>query len=317
MRAIFFHQGDQQVMAPLDAEAFAANGRPEEGSHIWIDLDASEMPRLAEAWGLHHLAIEDCQNQEQRPKLDEYVDHSFLVVNVAREWTGRHIEIDEMDLFIGERFLLSSRQRALPALDSVFEGVIQGSHRPPVGEILYKLLDAAVDSFFPALDDIGDQLEALEEQVLSRGDRGTMEQLFLLKRKLLRIRKVLLPQRDLIHSLTVRDLPTVDEKLKRHMMDVYDNAMRLAELAETYRDLVSSAMEAHLSAVANRTNDTMKVLAAVSTIFLPLTLIAGIYGMNFMNIPLSQHPYGFHVVVGGMIALVVGMAYYFRGKGWL
>ncbi len=306
-----------KVLRGSDAEAFAQEGRPEDGAHVWVDVEASEISRLAEPWGLHRLAVEDCQNQAQRPKLDEYEDHSFLVANVARDWTGRRIHIDELDFFIGGRFLLTSHEGVSPAVDAVFEGVAQGSHHPPVGELLYKLLDAAVDSFFPALDEIGDQLEVLEEQILGRRDRGAMEELFVLKRKLLRIRKVLLPQRDLIHSLTVRDLPVVDEKLKRYMMDVYDHAMRLAELAETYRDLVSSALEAHLSAVANRTNDTMKVLAAVSVIFLPLTLIAGVYGMNFDNIPLGTAPYGFHAVVAAMIVIMLVMAYYFRRKGWL
>jgi len=311
-------QGDEmKVLRGSDAEAFAQEGRPEDGAHVWVDVEASEISRLAEPWGLHRLAVEDCQNQAQRPKLDEYEDHSFLVANVARDWTGRRIHIDELDFFIGGRFLLTSHEGVSPAVDAVFEGVAQGSHHPPVGELLYKLLDAAVDSFFPALDEIGDQLEVLEEQILGRRDRGAMEELFVLKRKLLRIRKVLLPQRDLIHSLTVRDLPVVDEKLKRYMMDVYDHAMRLAELAETYRDLVSSALEAHLSAVANRTNDTMKVLAAVSVIFLPLTLIAGVYGMNFDNIPLGTAPYGFHAVVAAMIVIMLVMAYYFRRKGWL
>lgn len=306
-----------KVLQGPDAEAFAQEGRPEDGAHVWVDVEASEISRLAEPWGLHRLAVEDCQNQAQRPKLDEYEDHSFLVANVARDWTGRRIHIDELDFFIGGRFLLTSHEGVSPAVAAVFEGVAQGSHHPPVGELLYKLLDAAVDSFFPALDEIGDQLEVLEEQILGRRDRGAMEQLFVLKRKLLRIRKVLLPQRDLIHSLTVRDLPVVDEKLKRYMMDVYDHAMRLAELAETYRDLVSSALEAHLTAVANRTNDTMKVLAAVSVIFLPLTLIAGVYGMNFDNIPLRTAPYGFHAVVAAMIVIMLVMAYYFRRKGWL
>ncbi|MGE5591280.1 MAG: magnesium/cobalt transporter CorA [Bacillota bacterium] len=317
MRALLMRGDEMQVLQGSDAEAFAVEGRPEDGAQAWLDVDATEVSRLAEPWGLHRLAVEDCQDQSQRPKLDEYETHSFLVVNVARDWSGRRIHIDELDMFVGDSYLLTSHQGVLPALDAVFDGVAQGSHHPPVGEMLYKLLDAAVDSFFPALDDIGDELEVLEEQILSRRDRGAMEKLFVLKRKLLRIRKVLLPQRDLIHSLTVRDVPVVDQKLKRYIVDVYDHAMRLAELAETYRDLVSSALEAHLSAVANRTNGTMKVLAAVSVIFLPLTLISGIYGMNFDNIPLRSAPYGFHLVVTAMVLIMVGLAYYFRRKGWL
>ena len=286
MRAILFQPGGLRVLTGADAEALARKGRPAGDAYVWLDVDAEDVVKLAEPFRLHHLAIEDCLNQEQRPKLDEYEDCSFLVVNVAREWSGRHIEIDELDLFLGEGFLITSHQVDLETVTRVMDQVSRASHQAPLGEILHKLLDVTVDSFFPALDEIGDNLEILEEEILGRQSRSAMEELFRLKRKLLRIRKVLLPQRDLLHSLTVRDLPTVDEKLKRYLIDVYDHAMRLSELAETYRELVSSALEAHLSATANRTNDIMKVMAAASAMFLPLNLIAGLYGMNFARVPL-------------------------------
>ncbi|MCL5046323.1 MAG: magnesium/cobalt transporter CorA [Actinobacteria bacterium] len=315
MRSILFSGEKAEVFdGPVPGGDGGAPGIPAEG-YVWIDAGPDEVPSLARGFNLHSLAVEDCVDTDQRPKIDEYDEHGFIVTNVAQEWSGKKFRADELDIFFADRFLITSHRSPIPALDRIFEETRES--RSGLGQILYKLLDAAVDSFFPVLDEIGDKLEAHDEQILTRPVRRAMDELFFLKRQLLRVRKVLLPQRDMLHSVTVRDLPLVDEKLKRYMIDVFGHSMRLAELTETYRDLVSSTVEAYLSVIANRTNEAMRVLAAVSTVFLPLSLIAGIYGMNFENLPGTQSRYGYLAVLLVMAVIFGFMFRFFKRKDWL
>ena len=315
LRSLLFSGEKAEVFhGPIPGDAGGGLRIPAEGS-VWVDAAPDELPSLARAFNLHSLAVEDCADTDQRPKIDEYEEHVFITANVAREWSGRKFRADELGIFLADRFLITSHRSPIPALDKIFEEARES--RPGLGQVLYRILDASVDSFFPVLDEIGDKLEAYDEQILTRPARRAMDELFILKRQLLRVRKVLLPQRDMLHSVTVRDLPLVDEKLKRYLIDVFGHSMRLAELTETYRELVSSTVEAYLSVIANRTNKAMRVLAAVSTIFLPLSLIAGIYGMNFENLPGTQSRYGYLAVLAIMAVIFGFMVRFFKQKDWL
>jgi magnesium transporter len=292
---------------------------------FWLDLTApghAELAKLGEIFGFHPLALEDSEQFGQRPKLDNYGDYVFLVFYGA--W--RHREADpeplrEVHLFVSGQYLVTVHRDPLPPLDNQREQ-LDGRVLHSEQFLLYRVLDALTDSFFPILEVMDDEIDDLEAAVLADPTDRQLERMFALKRELVAMRKVVTPQRDLFARSVdqVADLPGLELDERDYFRDVYDHLIRISDLIDSYRDLLSGATDLYLSTVSNRQNDVMKQLTVIATIFLPLAFITGFFGQNFgfMINHLLTGEWTFLVFgLGSMLVTTVGFLIFFRRKGWL
>jgi magnesium transporter len=323
---------------------------------LWIDLTApseDELRLVAEEFGLHPLAVEDAIKQSQRPKIDEYENFYLMVVfAIERVGAGETVSLGagaqvvgaesapaprkgapavtaglfrlhEIDIFVGQRFLITVHAEPLAVLQEV-EGRWGRNSRAideGAGTLLYTLLDSIVDQYFPVLDDIVERVEALEEQFFAEtdraGQRSDMQRLFQVKRDLLQLRRVLAPERDALLVLARQELPIFDRRVAVYFQDVYDHVVRVTDAIDVCQDLLTNVLESYLSLVSNNLNQVMKLLTALTVILMVPTLIAGIYGMNFEYMPELRWPYGYPVTLGAMALSMLVLFSYFRRKGWI
>ena len=295
---------------------------------LWINVDgvrhAETIRRLGELFGLHRLALEDVVNVPQRAKTEEYGEHLFVVVRMAM--LHPRPDTEQISLFLGSDFVLTFQERSGDPLDPVRER-IRSSHGRIRGRgpdyLAYAVLDAIVDHYFPVLEEYGDQLDALEDEILSEPGRATMNRLHAVKRELMNLRRAIWPARDAMNMLVRDPNPLVTDDTRVFLRDVYDHVIQVMDLTETYRDLSASLTDLYLSSVSNRMNEIMKVLTIFAAIFIPLTFIAGIYGMNFdpgespLNMPELQWYWGYPFALGLMTVVALGLLVFFRRKGWL
>lgn len=295
------------------------------GKVNWIDLDGlgdlEVLNKLGSRFGLHPLAIEDVLHAPQRPKIEEYADHFFIVTQIP-SWSDHHgVVFEQASLFLGKDFLITLQEN--PTTD-IFSSVRtrlrsgRGFARTRGHDYLaYAILDSVVDQFFPLLESLGEEIEMLEDELLERPTHDALVRLHEIKRTLLRVRRFVWPLRDLFNTLIRDESALIAHDTKLFLRDCYDHTVRLMDVVESYRDLTASMMDIYLSSVGMRTNEVMRVLTVVSTIFIPLTFIVGVYGMNFEFIPGLKSPHGFAVCIGGMVLLVFGMLGIFRYKKWI
>src|SRR5690606_14496733 len=268
-----------------------AVGPPEAGNRRWIDLadpDPGSLEILRARFGFHPLAIEDCAQLDQRPKLEEYGDHLFLVTQgfTCADPHIRELELHELHAFLGEGYLVTVHAGTLPALESVWRRATTDSALFEHGMdfVYYLVADALVDMNFPLLDRIADELESIEDAVLERPRPAELPRIFELKRHLVEMRKVLSPQRDTIAMLVRLGEARVSERTALYLRDVHDHLVRLNESIEANRDLLGNALDAYLSTASNHTNEIMKSLTLLSAVFLPLSFLVGFFGQNFRSL---------------------------------
>jgi len=291
------------------------------GGFFWLDLHQptpEDFTVLHDVFGFHPLALEDSEHFGQRAKLDDYDDFVFLVVYGAVPDEDRLVEVH---CFYSEHFLVTVHRDEAPAFTEVRRRYQK--RKAPIeapGLLLYRIIDALVDSFFPILEDFDDRIDELEDQTFLRASEEQLQEIFAMKRLLVGMRKAVTPQRDLFASLMggVAELPAMTEEDERYLRDIYDHLIRISDLIDTYRDLLTSSMDVFLSTVSNRLNVVMKHLAVISTIFLPLTFITGFFGQNFGW--LEGHVGGWPALVGlgfgTEILAVVIMMVFFKRRGW-
>ncbi|MCC7085418.1 MAG: magnesium/cobalt transporter CorA [Pirellulales bacterium] len=289
----------------------------------WINIDglgdADTIRQLGEMFKLHPLALEDVVNLHQRAKVEQYDDQIFMVVRMAHG--GERLESEQVSMFLSKSFILTF-QETLPG-DS-FEPVRQRI-RAARGQIrnrgcdylAYALMDSAIDSFFPILELLGEQVESLEEEALVHASRGTITRIHDVKHDLLTLRRAIWPAREALHALARDPCSLISNDTRIYFRDCYDHTIQLLDLLETYRELGADLRDLYVSAVSNRMNEIMKVLTIIATIFIPLSFIVGLYGMNFKYIPELEWKYGYAFVWIVMAAVVVSMLYYFHRKGWI
>jgi magnesium transporter len=289
----------------------------------WLDVtgvyDPATINQLGEIFGLHPLALEDILNSGQRPKIDFHEQYAFLILNLPR-LVGVEIVLEQVSLFVGDGHLLSFCSGDGTAFEPVRERLRKSFGRiraRGVDYLLYTLVDIVIDSAYPLLEDLGEQIEDLEEQVLENPDKRILNTLHQLKRDLLLLRRALWPQREVVSRLIQHDADLVNETMRPYFSDCYDHAVQVIDLIETYREMLSGMLDIYLSSVSNRMNDIMRVLTIVGTIFIPLTFIVGVYGMNFENMPELKWENGYYGVWGIMIVLALGMLAAFKWRKWL
>jgi magnesium transporter len=293
--------------------------------YFWLDLTApssDELAELHELFGFHPLALEDTEHFHQRPKLDTYGDYVFLVFYGA--W--RHREDDpaplrEVHIFVSGRYLVTIHRDPLPPLDEQREQ-LEGRVLHSEQFLLYRVLDALADSFFPLLSYLDEEIDDLEAQVLASPNESQLSRLNSLRRQLVVMRKVITPQRDLFASSVeqIAELPGFELDERDYFRDIYDHLIRISDLIDAYRDLLSGATDLYLSTVSNRQNDVMKQLTVIATIFLPLSFITGFFGQNFgfmINHVIASELTFWIVGVGSMLATVACLLVFFRRKRWV
>ena len=290
------------------------------GTLLWVSVsspDEALISDLQREFGLHPLAVEDMRKRRQRPKLDHYQGAYMLVVYEAV--TDAPSGLSEVHLFVGNGWLLSSQWGPTPMIDAVRHRFASGHDTTPasVGELLYTLLDAAVDSYFPELDRLSDRIDTLEDRILAgAADPEGLAEMLSLKRRLLDLRRVLTPTRDVANALLRRDIDIVDAGSTPYYQDLYDHIVRVLDQLDLYRDLLATVLEARLTVASNNLNAIMKRLTAFTVVLMVPTLIAGIYGMNFDRMPELDWALGYPFALALMVVAAGAAISWFRRRGW-
>jgi magnesium transporter len=289
---------------------------------VWVNVeglgDAEVITRIGEIFDVHRLALEDVVNVHQRAKLEPYEDHLFMVARMVHY--ADHLETEQVSFFIGNTYVLTFQERPGDCFDLVRQRIRSGRGRmrhAGAGYLAYALLDALIDAYFPALEGYGERIEALEGEVLARPDASMVGRIHAVKRDLLVLRRALWPHREAVNALQRDDSPFVTDEVRIYVRDCYDHTVQLLDMVETYRELASGLLDVFMSSVGNRMNEVMKVLTIFAALFIPLTFIAGLYGMNFEKMPELKWSWGYPTALGAMAVVAGLMLFFFYRKGWL
>ncbi|HEY4432500.1 MAG TPA: magnesium/cobalt transporter CorA [Paenibacillus sp.] len=302
------------VFTPID-EIDETLTPPTEGFY-WIDADVEDLELLQPLFNLHDLAVEDCLSEEdQRPKIEIYESHYFIVVNSIR-FDDEEIFLRALNVFLGRHYIITVTKQKINEL-RILKPMLWEQEVSAPDMFLYLLIDLVVDNYFSVGDRIEARIEKLEEDILMHTKKSHLSEIIGLRSEILWLKKMLGPQKEVINTLNKKDLRLIDDQLQKYFSDIYENAVKISETFETYRDLMGNLREAYQSSIANRANEIMRVFTAITTIFMPLTVITGIYGMNFDHMPELHTKYGYYAVIGVMLTLGCGMLYVFRKKEWL
>jgi magnesium transporter len=288
---------------------------------LWLDLDdplGKALDELAEKYGFHELTVEDCRQGLQLAKVDYYDDYSFFILNTTH-YVEKPCEVKtkEIDVFLGKDYIITVHFGKSLAIQEVEKRLkSKTTHPSHPDRILHGILDIVVDRYLPTLDQIGDTIDAVQDELLVNPNVELLETMFSLKRGLLHFRRAVSSQRELLNAIVRDQSEFVQDEMTAYYRDVYDHAVRAMDLVETYRDLVSGGLDIYLTQMANRTNDIVKGLTILATIMLPLTLLTGYFGMNFEYIPLLKNPNGIWYTTIGLFLIAIMMLGYFKYKKW-
>ncbi len=311
---------EKELAAPEDCFPYK-----EAAGITWINIDGIHQPDIIEKigthFGLHPLAMEDILNTNQRPKMEEYEHYLFIVLKMI--YLGEHGNIitEQVSLVLGPHFVISFQENKLGDVFDHIRTLIKNkefrSKRTDADHLCYLMIDAVVDGYFAVLEKEGEDIDLLEDKILTEPKASTMKDLHRLKREMIELRRSVWPLREAINWLQRTGSPLLSNPTKLYLRDAYDHTIQVADTIEMYRDTLSGLMDIYLSSISNKLNEVMKVLTIISTIFIPLTFIAGVYGMNFRYMPELQWPYGYFLILGVMALVTVFMLLYFRKKKWL
>ncbi len=296
----------------------------DDGSISWIDVhgfgDKALIETIGEIFELHPLLLEDVVNVPQRPKTEAYGDQLLIIVRMVRLNKDQEIVMEQVSFVLGKSYVLTFQEHYGDVFDPVRKRLknAKGRIRQHGSDYLaYALIDTIIDAYYPILERIGDQLESMEDVVISNPTPALLSQLHQLKNRLVNLRRGIWPQREAISSLARDDYALVTDEVRIFIRDTYDHCVQTSEVTEMYREMVTGLMNTYLSSIANRTNDVMKVLTIVATIFIPLTFIAGIYGMNFEHMPELHVRWAYPAIWVTMVVVAVAMMVFFWRRGWI
>ncbi len=290
----------------------------------WININGlsnvKTIQKIGAHYNLHPLILEDIANTSQRPKIDEYEEYLFVVFKMLYYDSNQNLKVEHISLILGDKYVLSFQESDGDVFNPVRErirrakGIIRNSGPD---YLLYALMDAVVDHYFLIIETMGEKIENLEELLFSNPKESTVQEIQNLKREALKIRRSIFPLREVVSKLEKAENSLIQLKTKNYFRDLYDHTIQVIETIEIYRDMLWGLMDMYMSSISNKMNEVMKVLTIIATIFIPLTFIAGIYGMNFDNIPELHFKYGYHILWGVMLFIFFGLLYYFKRKKWL
>jgi magnesium transporter len=330
IRTLFF-QPDRPLRTDLSPEEFQSALQASDAL-LWVDF-SEELPEVCEpilrAFNFHPLSIDDALQERHVPKIDDWSEYLYIVLNYMQlegdNGRGWHASVDELDIFLGPNFVITHHDDPIAALDETWSAC----HRDPrtvkegADHLLYKIIDNVVAGYMPIVEQVDQAIDEIEDQVFTRPTPQTLEQLFGLKRILLSMRRILLPQREVLNKLARDDYLLIDPRDRIFFRDIYDHIVRLHDLNETMRDLVGGALDTYLSVINNRMNEVMKTLTVITTLFMPLSFLATFFGMNFF-LPRSgdviwefvQRPV-FYLVVPVFIITPILMYRWMRSRTWV
>jgi magnesium transporter len=327
IRSLFYEPG-KDIRKNIPSEEFPTlilNGN----GYLWVDFE-SEPPEtslpILEAFGFHPLAIDDALQETHVPKLDDWGDYLYLVLNymhVKKEGDDWDVAVDELDIFLGENYIVTHHDHPQVAIDSTWSACDRDPRTLKDGpdHLLYKIADYLIADYMPVIEELDEGINRIEDQIFSNADPRVLEKLFALKRVLLAMRRNILPQREVLNKLARDDYKVIDPKDRVFFRDIYDHLVRLHDLNESLRDLVSGALDTYLSIINNRMNEIMKTLTIITVLFMPLTFLTGFFGMNFFE-PLgilkawTTKP-AFYITLATTLAVPIVMYFWMRRGRWI
>ena len=305
------------------ADADAISGLCSNASKIvWVDVPdptSLDFDNLARQFGFHPLSIEDCRHQHQRPKVEEFPGYYFIVLYEAVLNEAGRLQLGELGIFLGQNYLVTVHSqpiRAIETAERLWRSWTDLAERG-TGLLAYLLIDAVVDDYLPLLDEVSDRMDSLEDHIFADFLPESLEEIFRVKKELLLLRRAVTPLRDVFNTLLRREQPIFSRETYTYFQDVFDHLIRVADTIDTLRDMVGSMMDAYLSISGNRMNLIMKRLTSIATILMSVTLLAGIYGMNFDYMPELKWRYGYVGALLSMVAVGLAIFSYFRKIKWL
>ena len=297
---------------------------PADETVTWVNVggvhNVEVLETIGKQFALHPLLLEDIANTDQRPKLDDYETHFFLVMKMLSLTDRGDILVEQVSFVLGRNFVLSFQENGTDVFRSVRDRLRGGKGRLRQNGsdyLLYALVDAIVDQYFAVLEALGERIETLQEKVMADPKRDTLKDIHTLKRQLLFVRRAVWPLREATNSFSRTECPFLHESTKIFFRDVYDHVVQIVDTIETLREMVSSSLDIYLSSVSYRLNAVMRVLTVITTIFMPLSFIASIYGMNFEHMPELKWEWGYPLVLGLMGVVAAVMLIGFRQRKWL
>ncbi len=311
--------------APRVFTSFEESGwRLDDPDIAWIDLEEptdEELRLLEDPFGFHPLAIEDCITPEHQPKIDDFGPYLFMIFRgIDFNEPVDELHTTKLAAFLGPDYLVTYHRRPMRSVNAVLGKYRHAKSAAPfrsIDYLLYEILDHLVEFYFPVLDRIEDEIDRIEEALLDKCGPDTLESILQTKREVAGVKRAITPHRELFSRIARGEFEEIGPQVAVFYRDLYDSTARLAEVGDSYRDLLSGLFDAYLSVVSNRLNEVMKVLTIFATIMLPLTFIVGVYGMNFKYMPELAMRYGYFVVWGVMLAVAGGLLWFFRRRGWI
>jgi magnesium transporter len=294
-------------------------------SVTWVNVeglgDEAMLREIATLFNLHPLLIEDVVNAPQRPKVEPYGDLLLLITRMVTigDHDAASVEAEQVSIILGKRYVLTFQERQGNVFDPLRARIHRGLgaiRRSGTDYLAYAILDTVIDAYYPALEQIGEYLETLETEVVESPTNATVGRIYDLKRQLLTIRRAVWPQRDMINRM-VHEEEAFSEPVRVYLRDCYDHCVQAGDIIESYREMAGGLLDVYLSSVSNRTNEVMKVLTIMASIFIPLTFIAGVYGMNFEFMPELHHRLAYPILLTVMVVMAVAMVWYFQRRGWI
>ena len=290
----------------------------------WINIDgvhdAEIIQNIGAAFQIHSLALEDIMNINQRPKIDEGKNYDFIVIKMIDfDDTNQSISVEQVSLVLGPNYVISFQENSEDIFNSVRERLKSGASRIrrfPPDYLTYALMDKVVDNYFNVIEKLGERLEAIEDAIDNNPQANVLGEIKILKRETLQLKKSIWPLREVINAILRGETTQIRNEQLPYYRDLYDHTIQVIDTIETYRDLLSGILDIYMSTISVKMNQVMKVLTIISTIFIPLTFIVGVYGMNFKNMPELNWHDGYYEVLGLMLVVFVGLIYYFKRKGW-
>jgi magnesium transporter len=293
--------------------------------YVWVSLESASDEEiqqvLLDTFHFHPLAVEDCQsNGYQSAKVDDFVDYLFIISHaILNDENSPEINTAELDIFLGENYIVSVfTDPSMPSIEKTWNRAKRDFRISDFGPdfLCHSLLDGLVDEYLPLIDHMESDVEWLEDSVLENPTPATLQKLLSLKHNIMSIRRIISPLREVMNRLSRDEFHQIDAQSRYYFRDIYDHLVRIQDLADTLRDIITSGLDIYLNSISLRLNGIMKALTIVSTIFLPLSFLAGVFGMNFTHIPGATHPLGFYLTGIGMILLGVAMVFYFKKRNW-
>jgi magnesium transporter len=329
IRSLFFSQNGN-ITLDLSQERWAA-AIAESAGLLWVDFEGNRPEEdeslLRDIFHFHPLAIDDALQESHVPKVDDWQDYLYIVLHSVLFSTNHepHLEMQELDIFLGENYVVTHHDQKIQAIERVWASIQRDERhlRSGADHLLYRLVDEVVASYMPVVEALDDAIDQVEEEVFSGPNSATLARIFALKRAVVTLRRTISPERETLNKLARDDYPVIDPHDRVYFRDVYDHLVRLVDITEGIRDLIGGVLDTYLSAVNNRMNDIMKTLTIITTLFMPITYIAGFFGMNFFGVP-ELDPYHAWMrpamFTGSLILMIlvpILMFLYMKSRKWM